>query len=76
LDIYYAALGDAGMAHLKPLDHLLSLSVMGVPITDVGLAHLQEMEQLQNVHLETVSVTLKGLEGFRRARPGVHLLHW
>jgi hypothetical protein len=47
---------DAGMVHLKGLDHLWTLDLGGLPITDSGLAAIEGLPELQVLFLAGTNV--------------------
>lgn len=61
LDLYQASLGDAGLAHLKLLPALRSISAGETRVTDAGLAHLAAMKDLEFLGLRGDDVGDAGL---------------
>ena len=42
---------DAGLVHLKGLDHLWSLNLDGLPITDSGLEAIKDLPELMELRI-------------------------
>ena len=47
---------DAGMVHLKGLDHLWTLNLSDLPVTDAGLAAIEGLPELQGLYLSRTKV--------------------
>ena len=60
LDLTQTEIPDAGLAHLKDLTTLQSLS-LGEKITDAGLKHIEGLPQLHTANLRATQVTDAGL---------------
>jgi Leucine Rich repeat len=52
---------DAGLIHLKGLDHLWSLDLSGLPITDAGLKAIDDLPELMSLYLGRTKVQGLGL---------------
>jgi hypothetical protein len=52
---------DAGLVHLKSLNHLWTLNLSDLPITDVGFASINELPELMAVYLSRTKVEGRGL---------------
>jgi hypothetical protein len=56
-----ATITDAGLIHLKSLDHLWSLDLSDLPVTDAGLAAINELPELNSLYLRNTKVQGHGL---------------
>jgi len=63
---------DAGLAHLAPMQSLLSVTVQGLsvtgrpgPISDAGLAHLASVRPLRSISIPGANVSGSGLAQLR-----------
>lgn len=56
-----AKITDAGMIHLKGLDHLWSLHLDNLPITDAGLTAIDDLPELSSLYLSNTKVQGRGL---------------
>jgi hypothetical protein len=56
---------DAGLVHLKNLNHLWTLNLSDLPITDVGLASINELPELIGLYLSHTKVQGDGLAQLR-----------
>ncbi len=66
-----ANITDAGLAHLRGLRRLETLSIEGPGLTDAGLAHLGGLKRLQSLQVRNCSITgpgLAALEGLTELR--------
>jgi hypothetical protein len=52
---------DAGLIHLKRLDHLWTLNLSDLPVTDAGLAAINELPELMSLYLSNTKVQGRGL---------------
>jgi hypothetical protein len=52
---------DAGLAHLKGLNHLWTLNLSDLPVTDAGLAAVNELPELMSLYLSNTKVQGHGL---------------
>lgn len=52
---------DAGLIHLKGLNHLWTLNLSGLPITDTGLAAINGLPELMSLYLSNTKVRGLGL---------------
>ncbi|MHB1560489.1 MAG: tetratricopeptide repeat protein [Isosphaeraceae bacterium] len=60
---------DAGLAHIRNLVNLRSLSLSGDRITDAGLEHLAGLDSLESLRIRGTKVTAKGLDRLHKQRP-------
>lgn len=60
---------DAGLAPLKSLALLRSLTLENATITDAGLAHLKALSYLETLNLKGTKVTDAGVQDFQKALP-------
>jgi hypothetical protein len=67
------AITNAGLAHLKGLEDLVSLGIGKAQITDAGLAHLGQLRNLEVLELHGNNITDAGLLHLRRLRKLAHL---
>jgi len=58
----HATITDTGLAHLRKLGQLRSLSLAGTEVTDAGLVHLHGLTHLQSLNLDGTKVTDAGVE--------------
>ena len=65
---------DAGLADLRKLSNLTTLSLEGTDITDAGLAHLRELTNLRYLILERTGVTDAGAKSLQASLPDCHIL--
>jgi len=56
---------DAGLAHLKDLKGLQSLTLFNTPVTDAGMTHLKGLTGLRDLSLSCCKVTDAGLENLK-----------
>jgi hypothetical protein len=56
---------DAGLVHLKGLDHLWSLHLSDLPITDAGLEAIGDLPELNSLYLSRTKVRGLGLAGWK-----------
>ncbi|MGC3966049.1 MAG: hypothetical protein QM775_01360 [Pirellulales bacterium] len=69
IHLNFAAIDDAGLAHLKGLGKLLSLSLAGTGVTDGGLAQLAGLPRLTYVNVKGTRVTAAGVAALQKALP-------
>ncbi len=61
--------GDAGLAALAHLPHVVSMQIAGAPLTDAALPHIAALPRLEMLELSGTSFTAQGLREFRQQRP-------
>jgi len=61
--------GDAGMASLREVPRLVSLSIDHAPLTDAALDHLAALADLAELDIRGTAFTSAGLYKFRERRP-------
>jgi hypothetical protein len=67
---------DKGLVHLKHLEELDRLDLGGNDgITDAGLEHLKGLPKLTTLRLLGTRVSDRGVEAFKKARPGVKVVY-
>jgi hypothetical protein len=65
---------DAGLIHLKGLDHLWSLNLMDLPITDAGLEGIMDLPELNSLYLSRTQVEGRSLSRLK-SFPGLLILY-
>ena len=65
----YAQITDAGLAHLKDLTLLKSLSLAHTHVTDTGLEHLKSLTGLEKLNLNGTRVSEAAIAQLRRSLP-------
>jgi hypothetical protein len=65
--------GDAGLAALAHLPHVVSLQISSAPLTDAALPHIASMPRLETLELSGTAFTAAGLRKFRRQRPAAQI---
>lgn len=70
LDLPFAEIGDAGLAHLKGLASLRCLDLSHTDITDVGLGHLKSLVALKHLRLNGTNTTNAAVDDLAKALPG------
>ena len=73
LDLSYAEIGDAGLAHLKGLTSLRCLELTMTDITDAGLQHLKPLISLKHLDLNGTKTTKAGVDDVANALPGCEI---
>ncbi|HEX5271388.1 MAG TPA: hypothetical protein VFW33_12905, partial [Gemmataceae bacterium] len=62
---------DDGLAHLKPLTRLRTLTLCGTEVSDRGMAHLTPLKKLTELNVVNTRVTAAGVREVRAALPKV-----
>jgi hypothetical protein len=65
--------GDAALAALAHLPHVVSLQIAGAPLTDAALPHIAALPRLEMLELSGTAFTAEGLRKFRRQRPSTQI---
>ena len=73
-----AKITDAGLAHLKKLPNLKSLTLLQenkgkMPVTDAGLAHVADLQQLRELRIVRIPVTDDGIAQLQRLKSIEHI---
>jgi hypothetical protein len=69
LSLEHTKISDDGLAFLKGMSALQTLSLYGTRITDRGLEHLKGLDNLKEVILAETKVTEQGARELRKALP-------
>lgn len=65
--------GDDGLAALRDLPSLASLSIVDAKITDASLAHIAALPNLQDLSIVNTKLSVEALLKFRQQRPNTHI---
>jgi PDZ domain len=68
LDAHWSG-GDAGLAVLRDLPNIVSLSIIDAKLTDAALPHVAALPRLASLELHGTAFTAAGLHKFRQQRP-------
>jgi serine/threonine protein kinase len=68
-------LTDAGVARLQRLQGLAHVNLVDTPITDAAFAPLERLPALTTLEVGNTRVTAKGVEDFRKAKPGCTVIY-
>jgi hypothetical protein len=66
---------DTGLAHLKGLTNLGSLSLSGTQVSDAGLPHLTGLVRLSVLWLKDTHVRDAGIRELKQALPSLTIYH-
>jgi hypothetical protein len=65
--------GDKGLAPLRELSNVVSLSVREASLTDAALLHIAALRGLQSLDIQSTPFTTAALSAFRKQRPEVRV---
>jgi len=65
--------GDKGLAALRELTNVMSLSVHDAPLTEPALTHVAALRGLQSLDIQSTPFTSAALVAFRKQRPDVRV---
>ncbi len=65
--------GDKGLATLRELTNVVSLSLRDAPLTDTALSHIAALRGLQSLDIQSTPFATTALLAFRKQRPEVRV---
>ena len=66
-------ISGAGLVYLRQLNTLNDIDLAGTRVDDDALSHLTGLKSLKSVNVSGTRVTAKGVERFKKLRPGVYV---